>query len=210
VLDERPARTPGGAALVLPVRALARALAAEWRAQDTHIRPDSMPLTRFANTAIDRVATRRDAVIDELAGYAETDLLCYRVAFPVALVRRQEEAWQPLLDWAAAQCGATLRVTHTATPVAQDADAVAALRAAIAAHEDFALAALHGLCACSGSVVLALAVAAGAIDARAAANASLLEESWQAENWGEEDEAAARRIAIRAEIAAAARFLSLL
>ena len=207
-LDDRPVRSPGKAALVAPTRALAEFLAAEWNAQQDDVIPDSMPMTRFANSAIDRVRPHRDQVVEQIAGYVETDLLCYRADRPEALAERQEQAWQPLLDWVAARYGAALRVTRDARPIAQEEAAVAAVRVVVAGYEDFALSALHALTSASGSVVLALAVAEGRISPEEASAASLVDESFQAEEWGEDPAAVARWVAIGAEIHAAARFLA--
>jgi chaperone required for assembly of F1-ATPase len=209
-LDGRAMRTPGKVPLDLPSRKLAEAIACEWRAQGDKIDPHAMPLTRFANTATDRVAALRDAVAGEIAGCARTDLLCHRVATPEDLAARQDALWQPILDWAAERHGATLLVTRDIVAVAQPEPALSALRAAVDAHGDFALSALHSLTATCGSVVLALAVSSGRISACQAAEASLLEEAYQAEQWGDDPEAVERRDGIRAEIASAARFLDCL
>jgi chaperone required for assembly of F1-ATPase len=209
-LDARAARTPARRPIVLPTRALAEAVAAEWRAQGETVEAASMPLTRLVATALDCVAERREAVIDEVAGFAGTDLLCYRAEHPAELRRRQHRAWQPVLEWAARRFDAPLRVTRGVVPVAQDGCALAALRRAVAAYDDFALAALHAATAAAGSLLLALALVERRLDAQAVAEASELDEAFQVEQWGEDAEAAARRAALRAEIADAERLLALL
>lgn len=206
-LDGRPIKTPGREALIVPTRPLADAIAVEWADQPEKIDPRAMPMTRFANTAIDRVRRRRPVVIDEIAAYGGSDLLCYRVDSPAELTVRQDDTWQPLLDWAADRYGATLRVTRKVAYLPQDQAALAALREAVAAHDEFGLSALHTLTAALGSLVLALAVSDGRMAAPDAAAASLLEEIWQAEKWGNDDEAVRRRDGLRAEIDSAARFL---
>ncbi len=208
-LDGKPVRTPAGAALLLPTAALAEAVAEEWRAQGERIEPGSMPLSRLANTAIDRVAPRRAAVVAEIAAYAETDLVCYRAERPQELAARQIEAWEPLVRWAAERHGAMLRVTNGLTPEPQPEGALAALGAAVEAFDDLALAALQSATAAAGSLVIALALAEGRLDAEAAFRASALDEAFQAERWGEDAEAARRREEIRADLADAARFLAL-
>lgn len=207
-LDGRPILSPGREKLALPTRPLADSVAAEWNDQDEEVVPQSMPMTRFANTALDRVRPRRDAVVGEIAAYAETDLLCYRTETPAELAERQTFAWQPLLDWAADRFGASLRVTRELAPITQDATAVEALRAAVAAHDDFSLSGLHSLTTASGSLVIALAVAEDRIGPEEAAAASLLDETYQAEKWGEDPEAVVRWESIGAEIAAGAKFLA--
>lgn len=197
-LDGRAVRTPAKRPLILPTERLAAAIAAEWDAQEGRIRPETMPYTRAANSAIDKVAPQRDAVIDELAGYGGTDLLCYRAPGPAPLIARQAAAWEPLLEWAHATLGAPLVVTTGVIPVAQPGASLTQLRARVAAHSAFHLAALHDLVAISGSLILALAVAEGRLTPDAAFAASRIDEVWQAEQWGDDDEAAATE-ALRAE-----------
>jgi chaperone required for assembly of F1-ATPase len=207
-LDGRPVHSPGRAPLALPTEALAECVAAEWRAQGEELAPESMPMTRFVNSAIDRVRPRMKEVIDEISGYAATDLLCYRTDSPEDLAVRQDAAWQPLLDWAAKRYGVELCVTRSITPVPQDEVALAAIRDEIAVLDEYALSGLHSLTTASGSIVIALAVAEGRIGAADAASASLVDEAYQAEKWGEDPEAATRRDSITAEIAGAERFLA--
>ena len=209
-LDARPIRTPGGMTLAVPTGALAQAIAGEWRDQEDQIDPLSMPMMRLAATAIDRIGRERDAVVGQIAAFGETDMLCYRTAEPAALAARQAECWQPLLDWAAETYDARLAVVNGVTPVAQDANALAALARAVGSHDDFRLAALSRITASCGSLVVALAVTARRIDAGEAVAASQLDEDWQAEKWGRDAEAEARRETLAGEIAAAALFLDLL
>ena len=209
-LDGRPVRTPGGAPLTVPAKALAEAIAAEWREQGDEIRPLAMPLMRLAATAIDRIGREREAIAGQIAAYGGSDLLCYRAAEPAGLVARQTEHWQPLLDWAAEEYGARLAVANGVSPVAQDAAALAALARAVERHDDFHLAGLSQLTAACGSLVLALAVVARRIGADQAVAACQLDEDWQAKKWGRDDTAAERREALAREIMSVGRFLELL
>jgi chaperone required for assembly of F1-ATPase len=209
-LDGRPMRTPAKRDLVVPSAALAAAIAAEWDAQQDEIRPATMPLTRLAATAIDRTAFQRDQVVSEAATFAGTDLVCYRTDHQPALAARQQSLWQPLIDWATLRFDAPLSVTTGVIPTQQSPASLKAFTAAVAAHDNFRLTALHTLTAACGSLVIALALVEGRLDADAAFAASQLDESFQIEAWGEDAEAAARREALTADIAAAARFLQLL
>lgn len=209
-LDGRPLRTPGKNALVLPSEALAAAIAAEWDAQEGEIRPATMPLFRLAAAAIDRTATQRDLIVAETANYAGTDLVCYRADQPPALAARQHAVWQPLIDWASRRYDAALVVTAGIIPAPQSLATLGAFAAVVVAQDDFRLTALHSLTAACGSLVIALALSEGRIDSEAAFAASQLDETFQIEAWGEDADAAARRHALAADIAAAARFLELL
>ena len=209
-LDGRALRTPGKNEIRLPSAALAAAIAAEWDAQQGDIRPATMPLFRLAATAIDRTAAQRDLVVAETANYAATDLVCYRADLPPTLTARQHAVWQPLIDWAAQRYGARLAVTTGIIPTPQSPAALRAFAAMVAAQDDFRLTALHTLTAACGSLVVALALCEGRLDADAAFAAAQLDETFQIETWGEDTEAAAHRQALAADIAAAARFIALL
>jgi chaperone required for assembly of F1-ATPase len=209
-VDGKPVRTPAKRELAVPTQPLAAAIAAEWDAQRPDIRPATMKLTRLAATVIDRTARQRDAVIAEIAGYAGTDLVCYRADHPPALAARQHATWQPLIDWAALRYDAPLAVTAGVIPLAQPQTSLKALAAAVAEHDDFRLTALHDATAACGSLVIALALVEGRLDAAAAFAAAQLDESFQIEAWGEDFEAAERRRNIAADIDAAGRFVALL
>jgi chaperone required for assembly of F1-ATPase len=209
-LDGKPLRTPIKNELVLPSAALAAAIAAEWDAQRDEIRPATLPLFRLAATAIDRTAAQRDLIVNEVADYAGTDLLCYRAEHPPALTALQHAVWQPLIEWASQRYGAILAVTSGVVPAEQSPSAMQAFAAAVAAQDDFRLTALHTLTACCGSIVIALALMEGRLDAEAAFTTSQLDETFQIEAWGEDAEAATRRSSIAADIDAAARFIALL
>lgn len=208
-LDDRPVRTPGKAPLVVPSRGLGDAIVAEWDAQVEEINPNLMPLTRAANSAIEKIAVQRPDVVAMLAEYGATDLLCYRAEHPDALIRRQAEAWNPLLDWAGRELAAPL------TPVAgvmfhpQPDTSLARLTALVEAHDDFELVALHDLIALSGSLVVGLAISKGRLDAAAAWPLTRIDETFQEEDWGVDEEAAALAERKRSDFLQAERLLKL-
>lgn len=208
-LDTRVVKTPAKSGLVLPTRAMAEAIAAEWDAQQKEIQPDTMPLTKAANSAIDKVAMTQDAVVDEIAGFGGTDLLCYRADQPEELVARQAAAWDPLLAWAEERFGVAFIVTSGIMPVDQPVATVERLRAEVASMDAFRLAALHDLVAISGSLIIGLAVAYGRLDVDEAYEISRIDEAFQIEQWGEIEEAL-EHIAKRARgFRSAARFYGL-
>ncbi|MBJ3764468.1 ATPase [Maribius pontilimi] len=188
-LDDKPLRTPAKSALVVPTRALADAIATEWNAQGDHVEPGAMPVTRSANSAIDKVAPQTDAVIAMLAEYGGTDLLSYRADRPQALIDAQARAWDPMLDWAEAEYGARLVTTSGVMPVAQDPDALGKLERPMHGMSPFELAGLHDLIALSGSLVLGLAVVEGGYAPDTIWSKSRVDEEWQAQEWGEDEEA---------------------
>ena len=208
-LDGKPVRTPGRHGLGMPTMALADAVANEWQAQGDEIQPRDMPLTQFANTAIDRTRTHRPQVIEQVAAYGETDLLCYRASDPPDLVQIQIERWQPLLDWLEASYGSRLLTTTDIAPLAQPQPALLAIFQAVAACDDFVLTGLHATTAASGSVVIGLALACGHLDAEKAYELAQLDELFQIEKWGEDSDARERCEEIRDVLAAATLFMRL-
>ncbi|MEI6556946.1 MAG: ATP12 family protein [Rhodospirillaceae bacterium] len=210
LLDGRAVRTPAKAPMILPGRALAEAIAAEWQAQDEEVRPGTMPLMALSSTALDLTTKHRETVVGQVAAYAGTDLLCYRVDHPADLVARETHIWQPLLDWAALRYDAVLHVVVGVMPREQPAGACRALAAVVAGYDIWHLTALQTATSGCGSLVLALALVEGRIDAAAAFDASQLHESYQIERWGEDHEATRRRVALRADLADIRRFVDLL
>lgn len=191
-LDGRPVRTPAKAPLVVPGRSMAGEIAAEWDAQQGEIDPNTMPFTRSANAAIDKVRVQHSEVADMIADYGDSDLLCYRADAPGELVARQAAAWDPLLDWAAQELNARLIVAQGVMHLPQPADAIARLRGEVHKLDAFRLTAFHDLVSLSGSLIIGFASARGHLDAQEAWELSRIDEAWQIEQWGEDEEAAAQ------------------
>lgn len=209
-LDGKPIRTPAKSRFVAPNGAVAAAAAAEWAAQEGEVRPATMPVTRAVNTAIDRTAGDREAVADIVAAYGGSDLICYRAEEPAGLRARQAEAWDPLLAWAEARFAARLIPTSGVMPIRQPAEGLARLRAAAGAYSPLGLTALHDLVALSGSLVIGLAVAEAHLSPDMGWRLSRVDEAWQEEFWGVDEEAAAAAAVKAADFAAAARLIGLL
>ena len=207
-LDGRRAMTPGRRALTVPGARLAGVIAAEWNAQTDAILPASMPATRLANTVIDGVAERLADVRREVLAYAGTDLLCYRAGEPEGLVARQQAAWDPILAWAEKRYGARFVLAEGIVHVEQPPATLAALAEALDAFDEpFRLAGLHLATTLSGSALIALALAEGECDAEAAWAAAHVDEDWNISEWGEDAEAAARRVQRFGDFKAAALVL---
>ncbi|MCA3445521.1 MAG: ATPase [Rhodobacter sp.] len=188
-LDGRAVKTPAKTLLVVPTLAMAERIAAEWDAQQGKVDPRTMPWTRSANAALDKVAARFAEVAALLAAYGDTDLLCYRADGPAELAARQTKGWDPLLAWSATALDAPLTATVGVMPVAQPPDSLARLTARIGQMMAFQLTGFHDLVVISGSLVLALAVTDRRLSAEEAWRLSRLDEHWQAEVWGRDDEA---------------------
>jgi chaperone required for assembly of F1-ATPase len=206
LLDGRPVKTPGKRELCLPSADVAAGVAAEWAAQESHLDPATMPMTRIANSVIDAVVDRRDEVAADAVRYAGTDLLCYRAEGPERLVARQTERWDPLLDWIDEAHGVRLLVAEGIVHVAQDGDALARLRARVDGLDVWSLAALHVVTTLTGSFVVALALIEARLDRDTAWEIAHLDEAWNAEVWGRDGEAEARLAHRRREFDAAVRF----
>lgn len=208
-LDGRTVKTPAKVSLVLPTAAMAAAVAEEWDAQDGQIDPRTMPVTRGANAAIDKVATQKAEVVALLAAYGDSDLLCYRAAGPVELIAQQAAVWDPLLDWAHETLGVRLKTGEGVMHVAQDPDGLARLTAELDAMTEFELAAAHDLISLSGSLIIALAVIRGHISTTDGWAASRVDEEWQISQWGEDEEAQMQEKVKRQAFCDAAHFFAL-
>lgn len=209
LLDGRKVKTPAKAPLVVPGKALAREIAAEWDAQHEVIDPTAMPLTRFANAAIDKVAAQLEEVADLVAAYGDSDLLCYRAEAPAELVARQAEGWDPVLAWARESQGIDLKTITGVIHQPQSADAQARIAALTHALSAFELAAFHDLVALSGSFVLGLAAIRDLQPPEALWALSRIDETWQEEQWGFDEEAAQTAELKRAAFLHAAKFFTL-
>ncbi len=210
LLDGKKAKTPGRLMLTLPTAALAEAVAQEWRAQGEQVDPAGMPLTGLAHAALDLLPRHRGKVIEHILEFGRSDLLCYRAETPPELALRQAKLWDPLLAWVAEAHGVMLQAGAGVSFIEQPAGASLALEKLVCSLGDFQLAALDRAASLTGSLVLGLALLDGRLDAAQAFAAAHVEEIFQAEKWGRDGAAEARRALMQAELAAAKRFLRLL
>lgn len=208
-LDGRTVRTPAKTGFVLPSLALAERCAAEWEAQAEEIQPATMPMTRMANSALDKVSLQHGEVADMLAGYGDSDLTCYRADTPEELVARQASAWDPLLAWLDETFGVRLEPRTGVIHAPQDAAGLARLTAEVHALDNFRLAAFHDLVSLSGSLVIGFAVARGHMTPDEAWELSRIDEIWQIEQWGDDEEAAEHAALKRQAFLDAALFFQL-
>ena len=213
LLDGKPIHLPNGGVLRIGPAALAEACAEEWRlaggAKGGDMSFVDTPLTRIAGTARERIARDMVTSANAVARYGESDLLCYRAGSPDALAERQARLWQPWLDWASRTLDAPLRVTAGVGYQRQHHDSISALRRAVGRYDAYILSGLGVAVPSLGSLVLGLALAEGHLTAADAHALGSLEELFQAEQWGEDDEAAKRRLSVAEDVAVADRFMRL-
>lgn len=208
-LDDKPIRTPSGRQVIVPAREIAEVVVAEWEAQKEFVNPLTMPMTRFANSVVDAVVDRIDAVKEDIAKYFESDLLFYRAGHPEALVAREAAHWDPVLFWTANALGAHFILAQGIVHIRQPESAIAAARAALP-DDPWSIAALHVITTLTGSALLALALLRGVADQDQVWAAAHVDEDWNCEKWGVDDEVAARRAARLVDFDAAARILKAL
>lgn len=209
LLDGRGVKTPAKRALHLPTRAMAQVIAAEWDAQEDVINPNTMPATKTANAALDKVTIQHGEVAQMLAAYGDSDLLCYRADAPEELVERQAALWDPMLDWAAENLGARLEARTGVMHVPQASDSIRILSDRTHALSVFELAAFHDLVSLSGSLILGFAAALEARPVETVWDLSRLDETWQEEQWGEDDDATALALVKRDAFLHAKKMFSL-
>jgi chaperone required for assembly of F1-ATPase len=209
LLDGRPVKTPARNVLALPTEKLASAIAGEWQQQGEDVIATAMPLLRLANSVIDGVTTNREAVIAAILRFGENDLLCYRAHQPPDLAARQREGWDPVLNWVRRQHAVQMTVAEGLRHVDQTPQALAGLRRALEGFDAFSLGGLHVVASITGSTVPALAVADGEISGVQAFELSRIDESYQAEKWGQDAEAAKRADALAHELDKAVALIGL-
>ena len=210
LLDGRGVKTPAKATLLVPTETFADQISAEWRALEDKVDPEKLPFTKLANAAIDKVAVQSEPIIGMLAEYGTTDLLCYRATLPKGLADKQEQVWQPLLDWFAATHGVTLEVGSGVMPIRQPTEVLAKCEALLKPYTHFELAAIYDLISLSGSFVIGLAVACEKLDAASAWTASCIDEDWQIAEWGKDEDATSLAATRQQAFERAAFVLSLL
>jgi chaperone required for assembly of F1-ATPase len=212
LLDGKPIKKPSGTALLIPFPALAEAIAAEWRGAGLDggdIKPDDLPLTRMATTAIDRVAKSYDEIINQLVCYGLNDALCYRAETPVSLAALEQAQWQPWLNWAEKTYNIPLNTGFGITPVVQPPDTVEKFGAVLQSFDIYQLTALGVAVPAMGSLVLGLALATGQLDAPTAFEISHVEEKFQIERWGTDELAEERRLNILTDLHLCVGFIAL-
>ena len=210
LLDNRPVKTPGRNALLLPTDALAEAVAEEWQVQGEEIDLVSMVMTGFANAAIDHVQGKREAFAAPIIAYGETDMLCYRAESDSAQAEEQTREWEPLLQWLEAHYGVPFIRVEGIIHQTQPDESLKKIADAVLSYDDFTLAAMNPLTTISGSVLSVLALLEGHMSAEQLWPLVNLEELWQVEQWGEDFEARETREKKRVQFMAAARFYELL
>jgi len=208
LLDGKVIRTPGKNTLAFNFESVARMVANEWDAVGERLDPMQMPLTRLSNTAFDGVALEPQAVLEDIVKYSGSDLLCYRAASPQKLVDRQRKAWDPPLDWIADSIGARFETVEGIMHKAQPKEAIADFSRALRVFKDpLAITALHSLTSLSGSAILGYTLAQGRLDAQTAWSAAHVDEDWNIEQWGEDQEASKLRAVRWREFDAADRLI---
>lgn len=209
-LDDMALRTPRGNIVSHPSRVLCERIAREWNAQTDHVDPSLMPLTRIVNSALDHVRENRNRIVDTVVAFANADLIFHEAEGPEDLVARQRSAWQPLRDWASGALEAELLVASGVMAVDQPDASIRAIRRGVERHDDVGLAALHLSTKVCGSVVIGLALSSGRVSGEQAWTLSRIDEAWQIENWGEDEEAELSAKIAEADVrACAAAFRSL-
>lgn len=208
-LDDRPLRTPLKRPLDLPTRPLAEAIAAEWEAQGQKIEPHTMPFTKLANTALDRVATDRERIIGEIVDFAGSDLICYRATTPPDLIERQARLWQPVLDWARQAFQGEFQATEGILHIAQPPASLTALQDFLATRSPWLLTALHNMTTLTGSALLSAMACEKGLPPSDAWLAAHVDEDWQIEQWGWDEEARHRRDFRKREFDTCLRFCEL-
>lgn len=208
-LDGRQMHTPSKSKLLTASRALAQAICDEWDSQGDFIDPGSMPLTKLLNSATDRIKPDPATIISGLLGYFDTDLLCYRAANPADLSELQSSVWQPVLDWLNEAHDIDLSVGTGVMPFAHDAAAHGRAEAFLMDCNVTKLTGVQATAGLTASLSLGFALVEQRLSGAEVAAAATLDETWQMEKWGEDQEALDRVALLATDVLAVERFLKL-
>ena len=198
--DQKPINTPAGVLMAMPTKALADGVINEWRAQGDTIKPDTMPLTQLVATTLDIMSKKRDQIVDGLAAYAESDLLCHRADEPPELMEQQTKIWQPWLDWAKECYGAALNVGVGVMPMMQPQASLVALRDALNGFDDYHLAGLQQAVGITGSLILGLALVEKKATPSQLFDAAELDALFQMQKWGDDPVTTERHKSVQKEL----------
>ena len=189
-LDGQVIRTPSKALLKVSSQKIAKQIAFEWMAQKEVVDPATMPNTRMANSVIDKIMVNREAVIEMLAEYAGSDLLCYRATTPQGLINQQNKIWNPILDWSKNSLLAPMLTTSGVIHIEQNIKSIGIYQDKLEAMNPYQLAGMHDLITISGSFVISMALISNQLNVSEAWYAATVDERWQENQWGIDDEAA--------------------
>lgn len=209
-LDGHQLKSPAKRPMPLPSQDIAKALVQEWDTQDELINPSTMPVMALVSTAVDRIGQQRNGVVEQIAKYGETDLVCYWASDPEELAIRQAKAWTPLIEWTKDRFDIPLKTQTGIMHLPQPEGTFDAFQRIIDQYNDWELAALSSATHCTGSIVIALALMNKHLDAQAAFEVSQIDETYQIELWGEDWEAKDRRETILRDLNNVTRFLNYL
>ncbi len=209
LLDGKPALTPLRLPFASKARSIIEAVAAEWDAQNPHVDPETMPLTRLLATEIDRIAPQREAVIDSLLTFVDADSICYRAGHPADLRERQRAAWQPISDWLLREHDIALTATEGLMPATQAPETASQMRKVLEGLNDAELNAFQATASLTHSLALAFALVHKKVTAANCFAAAFLDELYQVEKWGEDTDAHNRRQRIAGDLNAIERYLVL-
>ena len=205
-LDEKTLKTPQNNKLILPTKNLATAILNEWDGQDTEVDPMSMPLTRLANSTIDKTQAKRKKAIEKICSYAHTDAGCYQIEEPKDLVERQVAEWAPLLEWLYEEWGIKLLITKGIKQIEQTKETIERVLDIVSSYNDFGLTSLHALTDDCSSIVIALAVMEGQLNIERALCCATLEQQHQMSLWGEDPAILCQHNELRDDISNAYQF----
>jgi chaperone required for assembly of F1-ATPase len=209
-LDGRVPKTPGMKPVVVPVEAVAEVMATEWSAQGEFIDPETMPMVRLVNSAVEAGEESKPALRAEIVKYAGNDLLLYRADTPEGLVRRQEDLWDGALVKLARHFSVSFQPTMGIVHQPQPPATLAKLDEALATESLLPLTAMNAIMSITGSGLLAIALRHRLLDAEQVWLAAHVDEDHNIALWGEVEEITTRRAKRRKEFDAAVALLEAL
>ena len=164
-----------------------------------------MTIKKLTQATKEIVAYRTD-IINNLLKFATMDMLLFW-GTDESLQAKQAEEWEPVLKWAREEFGGKYKATQSLEIQKENLDSGEGLKNFLEKLSDKQLAAFYLAALNMRSVLLASALVKGKINSEQAYKAASLEEIFQAEKWGKDIEAEAKRKERKQELTDIEKFL---
>ncbi len=209
-LDDKILKTPLRKKLIIPNLKIAEEIYKEWNQDIKIIDKDAMIFYGILSTSIDKICGNRKLYIDDILDFIDTDLTCYRAEKPNDLVQWQSKNWDPILLKVEKYINSKINVFRGIMPLKQDQEIHIKITKLLTKFNDLEILVLHRIANITGSVFLSLCIFISDKIKEKAFELSFLDELWQAENWGYEEEASKNRNKINLELNRTIYFLDCL
>ena len=210
LLDKRILKTPMQKDLIFSNYKIAKETALEWDIDEKEINTENMVFYGLISTAIDKISNDKVSYIDNVLGFINTDLICYRADKPNELIDLQNSSWNPIISFIKKYIDVELKFFIGVMPSKQSLEIFNRLKTLINSFSDIEISALHRMTNLTGSIFISICILKGDVLKNEAFELSFLDELYQAKNWGVEQESLDKRDKIAKELNRIISFVELI